>query len=134
MEQKSPAKKVTLINKLLASYAAISFFTIAALSISYTGLYSLTKITRDIVTNDFVVIDAANKLRESILAQQSYAAKFAILKGPEFRELYLQREAEFLDILQRLQTAHHDRSLDEIAVAYRDFRTVAYSLFQGSAQ
>ncbi|HLO27059.1 MAG TPA: diguanylate cyclase [Geobacteraceae bacterium] len=130
MEQKSPAKKVTLINKLLASYAAISFFTIAALSISYTGLYSLTKITRDIVTNDFVVIDAANKLRESILAQQSYAAKFAILKEPEFRELYLQREAEFLDILQGLQTAHHDRSLDEIAVAYRDFRTVAYSLFQ----
>src|SRR5512141_3059136 len=120
METKSPAKKVTLTNKLLASYAAISFFTIAALSISYTGLYSLTKITRDIVTNDFVVIDAANKLRESILAQQSYAAKFAILKGAEFRELYLKRETESLEILQALQKTKNDRSLEEIALAYRD--------------
>ena len=131
MESKTPVNKITLIQKLLASYAAISFFTIAALSISYTGLYSLTKTTRDIVTNDFVVIDAANKLRESILAQQSYAAKFAILKGPEFRELYLKREAEFLDNLRTLQERQNDRSRDEIAETYRDFRTVTANLFQG---
>ena len=61
-----------------------------ALVVSYTGLYSLNTTARDIVTNDFVLIDSLNSLRESILAQQSYAAKFAILQGAEFHELYLQ--------------------------------------------
>ena len=130
MESKSPVKKITLIYKLVASYAAISFFTLMALVVSYTGLYSLTKTARDIVTNDFVVIDSVNKLRESIQAQQSYAAKFAILQGTEFHELYLKREAESLEILQALQTTKNDRSLEEIALAYRDFRVIADQLFQ----
>ena len=130
MESIPPVKKITLIYKLVASYAAISFFTLMALVVSYTGLYSLTKTARDIVTNDFVVIDSANKLRESVLAQQSYAAKFAILQGAEFRELYLKREAEFLEILQALQKTKNDRSLEEIALAYRDFREIADQLFR----
>lgn len=130
MESKPPVKKITLIYKLVASYAAISCFTLMALVVSYTGLYSLTKTARDIVTHDFVVIDSANKLRESILAQQSYAAKFAILHGAEFRELYLKREAEFLGILQALQKTKNDRSLEEIALAYRDFRVIADQLFR----
>ena len=130
MESNPPVKKITLLDKLVASYAAISFFTLMALVVSYTGLYSLTKTARDIVTNDFVVIDSANKLRESILAQQSYAAKFAILRGAEFHELYLKREAEFLEILQGLQKTKNDRSLEEIALAYRDFRGIADQLFR----
>lgn len=133
MESKPPVKKISLLHKLVASYAAISLFTLAALVISYGGLYSLNKTARDIVTSDFVLINSANRLRESLLAQQSYAAKFAILKGPEFNELYLQREAEFLEILGRLQKAGHQQSLDEIALAHRDFRETAHRLFQGGA-
>ncbi|MCM2356773.1 MAG: diguanylate cyclase [Geobacteraceae bacterium] len=132
MEPKPQVKKISLLHKLVASYAAISLFTLAALVISYSGLYSLNKTARDIVTNDFVLINNANKLRESIQAQQSYAAKFSILKGPEFRELYLQREAEFLEILQRLQKSGLERSLEDIAPPYRDFREAAQQLFQGT--
>ncbi len=123
-------KKLALIHKLIASYAAISFFTLTALVISYAGLYSLNKTAREIVTDDFVLINSATRLRESVLAQQSYAAKFAILKGPEFRELYLQREAEFLNVLGTLQKTGKDRSLAEIAKSYREFREIADRLFQ----
>lgn len=131
MESRQPVKKITLLHKLVASYAAISLFTLAALVISYAGLYSLNNTVRDIVTNDFVLINSANRLRESLLAQQSYAAKFAILKGPEFSELYLGREAEFLEILGRLQKTGRQQSLDGIALAHRDFRETAHRLFQG---
>src|SRR6516165_2857741 len=103
MESNPPAKKLSLLQKLIASYAAISLFTLATLVTSYTGLYSLNRTARDIVTNDFVLINTATVLRESVLAQQSYAAKYTILKGEEFRELYLHRENEFLEAIQRVQ-------------------------------
>jgi diguanylate cyclase (GGDEF)-like protein len=122
-------KKFTLIQKLVTSYAAITFFTLAALMIAYTGLYSLTKTARDIVTNDFAVIDAANKMRESIVAQQSSAAKFAILKDPEFRQIYQQREAEFLETLQKLDGKEHDQALAELSSAYLEFRRTTERLF-----
>ncbi len=131
MKLNHPTKKLSLLQKLIASYAAISLFTLAALVTSYMGLYSLNRTARDIVTNDFVLINAANVLHESILAQQSYAAKYNILKGQEFRELYLQREKEFLEVMQRLQGTRHDQPLDEVARAFRDFREVTALLFQG---
>ena len=127
-----PTKKLSLLQKLIASYAAISLFTLAALVTSYMGLFSLNRTARDIVTNDFVLINAANVLHESILAQQSYAAKYNIIKGQEFRELYLQREKEFLEVMQRLQGTKYDKSLDEAARAYQDFREVTALLFQGA--
>ena len=130
MELKPPTKKITLIQKLIASYTAISFFSLAALVISFGGLYSLNKTAREIVINDFTLIDSADRLRESILAQQNYAAKFAILKEPEFRELHLRREAEFLDILQKLQMTQHNQSLDEISRSYSDFKRISERLFQ----
>lgn len=129
-ESKPFVKKTTLIQKLVASYAAIIFFTLTALLISYGGLYSLNKTARDIVLNDFTLINSANILRESVLAQQSYTAKFAIIKGPEFRELYLQRESEFLGILQKLQLKQHDQSLDEITRSYSEFRKIADQAFR----
>jgi diguanylate cyclase (GGDEF)-like protein len=131
MASEQPDKKFSLFHKLIASYAAISLFTLTALVVSFTGLYSLNLIARDIVAHDFVLINSVNSLRESILAQQSYAAKFEILKGPEFHELYLQRESEFLATLQKLQKISNDRSLNEIALAYQDFRVTSRQLFQG---
>jgi diguanylate cyclase (GGDEF)-like protein len=131
MESKQPGKKFSLFHKLIASYAAISLFTLTALVVSFTGLYSLNLIARDIVAHDFVLINSVDSLRESILAQQSYAAKFVILKGPEFQELYLQREAEFLATLQKLHKISNDQSLNEIALAYQDFRATSRQLFQG---
>ena len=122
-------KKLTIIQKLVTSYAAITFFTVAALMIAFTGLYSLTRTARDIVSNDFTVIDAANRMRESVIAQQSYAAKYAILKDPEFRELYLQRETEFLETLQKLNKAKHDGALIELATAYKEFKKTTDRIF-----
>ena len=132
METKPPAKKFSLFHKLIASYAAIFLFTLTALGVSSSGLYTLNSITRGIVAKDFVLIKSVNSLSESLLAQQSYAAKFAILKGPEFHDLYLQREAEFLATLQKVQMISNDQSLKEIAQTYRDFRATARQIFLGA--
>ncbi len=130
MSSDTPVNKTTMIQKLIASYAAISIFSLGALVISYAGLYSLNTTTRDIVTKDFTLINSGDRLRESIMAQQSYAAKFTILKGPEFRDLYHQREAEFLEILLKQQKIQHDQTLNEIDRTYREFKRIADRIFQ----
>ena len=131
MAVKPPIKKTSLLHKLIISYAAISLFTLMAFVVSYTGLYSLNTTVRDIVSNDFVLINSVNSLRESLQAQRSYTAKFIILKGAEFQDLYLQQETEFQEILRRTQKSTRDQSLDDITLAYRDFRETAHRLFQG---
>jgi len=132
MEAIPPVKRITLLQKLIVSYAAISLFTLAALAISYAGLYSLNKTARDIVTSDFTVINYVTTLRESLLAQQTYAAKFSILKGAEYRDLYVHRETEFLEILALLEKNHQSRSIEEVTGTYRKFRKTADTLFKGS--
>jgi diguanylate cyclase (GGDEF)-like protein len=126
-------KKMTLLHKLVISYAAIALFTLIALVVSYAGLYSLNTTAREIVTRDFVLISTVNKLRESLLAQQNYAAKYAILRESEFRDMFLKRESEFQETLRSIRMTVPDRSLDELDSVYREFDKTAHRIIDGSA-
>ncbi|HKZ15914.1 MAG TPA: diguanylate cyclase, partial [Geobacteraceae bacterium] len=77
MKRILPPRRLTLIQKLIASYLAIAFFSMAAIVFSITGLYSLNKIVKDIAQNDFATINSTNRLFDSINAQERYAAKFS---------------------------------------------------------
>jgi diguanylate cyclase (GGDEF)-like protein len=124
---------MTLLHKLVISYAAIALFTLIALVVSYAGLYSLNTTAREIVTRDFVLISTVNKLRESLLAQQNYAAKYAILRESEFRDMFLKRESEFQETLRSIRMTVPDRSLDELDSVYREFDKTAHRIIDGSA-
>lgn len=131
MKTKFFLPKFSLVQKLIAGYVAMAFFTTAALIFSIMGLYSLHSIAREIAGNDLVIINSTNKLRESLLAQESYAGKYAILKSPEFIELFSRREAEFLGILQKLRENKQNQDIEPLAQLYQNYRTNTYRLFQG---
>lgn len=121
---------MTLIQKLIASYAAIAFFSMAAIIFSITGLFSLNKIAKDIARNDFSFIRSTNTLRESINAQERYAAKYSILKSPEFAELYHRRETEFQSILGQMNRTGPSQWLTPVSKNYKEFRAEAAWIFQ----
>jgi diguanylate cyclase (GGDEF)-like protein len=131
MESKAPSRKISLVQKLIASYAAMAFFTTAALVFAITGLYSLNKTARDIAKRDLVLLRSANQLRQSLLAQESYAGKYAILKSPEFADLFHKRESECLVILQELELASPTPEIAHIVTIYSDYRAAVQSLFRG---
>ena len=126
-------KKFTLLHKLVISYAAIALFTLIALVVSYAGLYSLNTTAREIATRDFVLISTVIKFRESLLAQQRYAAKYAILQESEYREMFLKRESEFKQSLFEIRMRVPDRSLDELDSAYHEFDRTAHLVIDGAA-
>jgi diguanylate cyclase (GGDEF)-like protein len=132
MSNRPYRKKFSLVQKLLASYAAMTIFTMAALVSAILGLYSLNKTAREIANKDLVFIDSINKLRESIVAQERYAGKHSILKGPEFVELFHRREAEFQDLLNGFDKSRHFMEKQALDMLYGDFRRSSTALFSGN--
>lgn len=91
----------------------------AALVFAVLGLYSLNRTARDIVETDIFVINATNKLREAMLAQERYAGKYIILKSPEFRDLYNQKETEFTKTLGDLGRKNNDELFRKLVASYQ---------------
>lgn len=121
----------SLIQKISVGYAAMALFTMAALAFSSFSLYALNKTARGIANNDLPIISSLIKLRTSLLAQESYAGKYQILKDPTFVELFHQREKETLVNLSVLQELDASRDTATLRRLYADFRLAAARLFSG---
>src|SRR5690242_6024205 len=132
MKKRASHLRLTLVQKLITGYAAMTIFTMAALISSIMGLYSLNKTAREIVNTDLTFIDTVNKLRDSIVAQERYASKFAILKSPEFIGLFQNRQNEFQDILTSFAKSHHLQERKALVVIYDRFRGAVNELFAGN--
>jgi len=115
--------RFTLIQKLIASYAAMLFLTTTALAFSVMGLYSLNQTAKEIARTDLFIIDSANRLRELMLAQERIAGKFAILKNEEFKQLYSQRQGEFLAILSEIGRRDNNPLFRSLVASYEAYRS-----------
>jgi diguanylate cyclase (GGDEF)-like protein len=132
MRSRPSITRLTLVQKLVLSYAAMAFFTVGALVYALMGLNSLHKSAREIAGTDLVLIGLTGKLRESTVAQQRYAGKYAILREAEFADLFRRREADFLDLLHQTQRQTPGPDLDRLFLLYRNYQAAADTLFQDS--
>ena len=133
MNIKSHFPKFTLVQKLIVGFAVTAFLAMVTLVFTFTGLYSLNKTVRDIAKNDLVLIRAANMLRQALLAQEGYAAKFEILKSPEFIDLFKKREGEFLRTVKQLQREKHGEKIAAIVLEYRNYQSTVQLMFHGDS-
>ncbi len=130
MKAKQASRRFTLIQKLAASCVAIAFFSMAASLFATTGLYSLNKIVKDIARNDFASMNSINRLLDSINAQEKYAAKYSILKSPEFIDLFQRRETEFVDTVKQMESTVSPDRLAPVSRSYEIFTSSVTPLFQ----
>jgi diguanylate cyclase (GGDEF)-like protein len=122
--------RFTLVQKLIFGYAAMAFFTVGALVCAVMGINSLHKSAREIADSDLVLIGLTGRMRESIVAQQRYAGKYAILKEAEFADLFRRREADFLDLLHQTRQQKPGPDVDRLSTLYRNYQTAADTLLQ----
>jgi GGDEF domain-containing protein len=125
--------RFSLVQKIAAGYAAMALFTMAALFISSSNLYSVQRTTRTLAERDLPVITALIQLRTSLLAQEGFAGRFAILKDPTFVALYHQREKESLENLGVLQSKGAKDELNELSPLYSAYQKASQQLFSGAA-
>ncbi|RJQ64811.1 MAG: diguanylate cyclase [Desulfobacteraceae bacterium] len=79
---------------------AVIFISITAM----TNLKAVNVLNREIVENDMVLLDAANKMADHILSQESYGRRYTILKSPDMLALFHKHSREFKIQLRRVQT------------------------------
>ena len=120
-----------LVLKIAAGYVAMVIFTSAAILFSSWNLYSINKTARDIANVDLPVVSALIKLRGSLLAQESFAGKFAILRDRAFIDLFRQRKAEFLANLAVLERQTSATDVAAIKQLYLEYQKGSETLFQG---
>ena len=111
----------------------MAFFTMAALVFSALNLYTINKTAREIANKDLPVINALIKLRSSLLAQESFAGKYAILKDPAFIDLFRQREKETLANLAVLESTESVKELEALKRLYMDYQNASDRLFSGES-
>lgn len=121
----------SLIQKISAGYAAMALFTMAALAFSSFSLYALNRTARGIANSDLPIISSLIKLRTSLLAQESYAGKYAILRDPTFIDLFHQREKESLANLSVVEQLDRSNDSANLKRLYADYRSSSDRLFSG---
>lgn len=126
--------RYTLLQKLVIGYSALALFIMAALIFSAGGLYSLNRTARDIATNHLPAINSLTGLRNSLIAQEGYLGKYAILRSSEYRDLFLQRENDFLAKLALLEKTGNGEDVAGLKQLYAEYRREAEKFFAGGGE
>jgi GGDEF domain-containing protein len=126
--------RFTLLQKLVIGYSALTIFIMAALFFSAKGFYDLNRTARDIATSHLPAINTLTDLRNSLIAQDGYAGKYVIFTSDEFRELFRQRERDFLEKLAFLKRTGFEQHAAELDHGYASYRQAADRLFAGTTR
>lgn len=124
--------KLTLVQKMVAGFAAMVFFSMLAVLFAISGLFSLHNTARNIAKHDLVLLTSADSLRDVLQAQERATSKFSILKTPEFIDLFRQRDKDFTTILDRVARERQSADIAEISNRYDQYRKQAQILFSGN--
>ncbi len=131
MKIHSLTTRPSLLQKLIAGFAAMAFFTAAAIIFCIIGLYSLHSLATEIARNDLAILNSTSKLREALRAQERSAAKYHILKSSEFIDMFRVREIEILDLLHKLTQKKQRPDVTPLVKTYTNYRNDAGKLFSG---
>ena len=123
--------RLSLVQKLIVSFALIGVCLITAVVYAIMGLGTMHRMVGDIARNDLPAATAALTLRDAMLAQQRAAGRFQILKQPEFRGLYNRHSEAFRRTLATLQQQSGGADLGPLTKAFADYATLVERMFSG---
>ena len=114
---------LNIAHKLMLGF---SLLLILLVGISVCALYSLNRlneINSSILNSDLPIISTSEKMIDVILAQESYAQRYVILKTPDMLRMFWEKEVEFNQLVENLRTlpGENDYELDRIVGLHSDY-------------
>ncbi|MDU0460402.1 MAG: diguanylate cyclase [Geobacteraceae bacterium] len=123
--------RLTLVQKMILSFALSGLCLIAALIYSISGLGAMHKMEQEIADKDLSAATITIRLRELIVAQERLTGRFRILKQPEYKLLHDQNEADFRSEITKLKTVHNSTAVTALEKGYERYSRSAKLLFAG---
>jgi diguanylate cyclase (GGDEF)-like protein len=94
--------RLTIARKLLIGFLSCGCFTVFIALIALFSLQRLNEINNRITRRDVPLVEMADKLAETLLAQELYGRRSLILKNPEMEVLFWKRSEEMKDLLKQM--------------------------------
>ncbi|MCG2831113.1 MAG: hypothetical protein L6302_08690, partial [Desulfobacteraceae bacterium] len=96
--------------------------TIVALS----SLNEANRTSKNIIEHDIVLLETANNMLNSLLAQESYGRRYLILDSQEILELFWQRSNEFDMLVSRIQALKKSKNipLKQLSILHNEFNNL----------
>lgn len=123
--------RLSLVQKLIASFALIGICLITAVVYAVMGLGTMHRMVGDIARNDLPAATAGLTLLDAMQAQQRAAGRFQILKQPEFRAIYYRQSEAFRRTLSMLQQKSGGADLGPLTKAFTEYSTLVERMFNG---
>jgi diguanylate cyclase (GGDEF)-like protein len=106
LEKMTPKKlfaRLNIASKMLLGYMTLVLLTVVVVAYALVSLQRINNLNKSIVTIDIPTQEAADKMLDAILAQDTYEKRFLILKSEDIRKLFTKRGDEFRTWLQVLK-------------------------------
>jgi GGDEF domain-containing protein len=129
---RSMLPRLTLVQKLIASFALIGMFLIIAVVYAIMGLGTMHRMVGDIARNDLTAATAALTLRDAMQAQQRAVGRLQIFKQSEFKELYNRQLEIFQQTLHMIQQQSGGADLRELTQAFATYTNLVERMLQGN--
>ncbi|HWR73926.1 MAG TPA: diguanylate cyclase, partial [Nitrospirota bacterium] len=105
--------RLSIASKMLLGYMLLVVLTIIVVAYALFSLQQINRLNKSIIQTNIPAQEAADKMLEAVLAQDTYEKRFLILRSNDIIPLFSKRGAEFnnwMDSLKKLP------SLDEIPI------------------
>ncbi|MFZ4859145.1 MAG: HAMP domain-containing protein [Desulfuromonadaceae bacterium] len=123
--------RLTLIQKLVISFAVSGLFMMASLVYSVVSMSEIRLMEDEIAHNDLFVATTTLTLYETLLAQDRLIGKYQILHQPEFRELYKRSAARFSEGLAVVKPGNRGTALTALESEYAIYADMAEKILAG---
>ena len=125
--------KMSLVQKLILSFALSGACLMAALFYSISGLGTMHKIEQDIAGKDLKAATTIIRLRELVVAQERLSGHFMILKQPEYSLIHQRNSDELCSELFKLRKINKSQTVADLEATYSGYIVQSKRLFAGEA-
>lgn len=118
--------RLNIASKMLSGYLVLVVLTAIVVSFALVNLQRLNTLTSGIATVDAPVQDAADKMLEAIIAQDTFEKRHLILHSPDMRTLFLKRGEEFRQWFTRVRELpdHGYTHLADIGALHQEYEAL----------
>ena len=102
--------RLTIARKMLLGYMTLVVLTVVVVVYALVSLQRINNLNKSIVKTDIPTQEAADKMLDAVLAQDTYEKRFLILKSEDMRTLFAKRGDEFRAWLKVLKDLPGDNS------------------------
>jgi len=126
-----PFFRLTIAGKMLIGYLCLSVVVVLIAALTLTSLKKMNDINRDVISVDSPIIDLCDKMIDTILAEELYGRRYALLKSPDLLDLYQKKADEFDSRIEELRTlsGKKDFQPDKLVSLHAAYSAVFQKMF-----